>query len=914
MKKTLLSVVSISAFISAITASSSIASPTLWSLENTANKGTSNSAVKKLTLDQQALDALLRNTPKENTTSQGFEINVPLPNGELVTLELVEYSMMEPALAEKFPEIKTYKAFGVNDSSITGRFDYTSTGLRGIVSKAGETYYFDPSNDKANSNYQTYARSAYKAEKGDTKGFTCTVKHAPDFLDNTIASRSSAVNTTGTANKIYGEKLHTYRIAVAANGEYTQFHGGTVDSGQTAIVTAINRINEIFGREMSVKFSLIGNNDQLVYTNSSTDPYSNNDGYAMLEENKDTLNSIIGSANYDIGHVFSTGGGGIAQLRAPCSTGKAEGVTGSPSPTNDTFWVDYVAHEIGHQMGANHTFNGDQGFCSGNRETTASYEPGSGSTIMSYAGICGSDNIVSNSNDYFHAKSLDEVDSFLSSAGNSCGTHITQSNQAPTAEAGGNYTIPQQTPFELTASGSDADSDALTYNWEEYDLGPASAPGIDNGFSPIFRSFSPSTNPIRTFPLLSTLISNSAPPNGSVLPYTDRTLNFRLTVRDGNGAVTSDDSQITVTTGSGPFDVTSQPGATTWTGNSIETVTWNVAGTTNAPVNCTTVDILFSTDNATSFPITALSNTANDGSESITVPNFTTAQGRIKVKCSENIFFDINQGSINNTSIGTAPVIQSMSFSITAGLSITSPIPATDAEDDELTFTIMTPPTKGTLSILNGSYTYTANVGENGSDTFVIKANDGLNDSLNATATINIAAASTTVVTGPDPTSGNYQAEITSQSATTISWQSDNTIQALSPTVDGLTTHTITSDNMSVVFSDTDSLALSLAQSASSASCIAITINGLTIEADSLALTDEIRTAVLSDTRIQIQRTNGCDLQINVADGSNSAKPVTQLPQLSGSTASPLNVTISEIGNVFTVSIEGQVPADGITF
>jgi len=1003
MKRQLLSLLALSTTIATMIATplSSFASTALWTLDTTtvAHKS-SNNAITSLSLDQSTLDALLQNTPKENTSSQGYTIEVPLPSGELIELELFEYSMMEPELAAQFSYIKTYKAVGKTDKSITGRFDITPKGFSGIVSTLGETYYFDPvHSDITQQRYQTYARSAY-VKNSNNSIFTCSVKHEPDLLSKLSAKPEIS------AAQISGSKLHTYRLAMAATGEYTAFHGGTVNAGQAAIVTAINRINEIYAREIAVQYTLIANNSALVYTNAGTDPYSSNDDNAILDENQTNIDNIIGSNNYDIGHVFTRRDSGLAQLAAPCDEFKAMGVTGSSSPSGDTFWVDFVAHEIGHQMGANHTFNGNQASCQGTtRSSTDAYEPGSGSTIMAYAGICGSDNIANNSDDYFHTNSLEEIAAFTSGDGSSCGTHIDQSNQIPTANAGNDYTIPQQTPFELTGSGTDGDNDTLTYNWEQHDLGDASAPGIDNGIGPIFRSFDPSTNPVRTVPLLSTLMSNSAPPTGSVLPSTNRSLNFRLTVRDGNGAVTSDDAQLTVTTTSGPFAVTSHTSNTNWPKSTNKTITWNVASTNNAPVSCATVDILFSTDNGATFATTITEGTGNDGTQSVSIPNLDTSQGRIKIKCSDNIFFNlssgkittdtpvnsaptvsdfsftVNDGEANNDQfsasdaddndltfsivsqptqgtlsisgdsytytanadvsgadsfvvkandgavdsanatasitiidVNSPPVVNNFEFSITGGASNTSAFAANDADDDPLTFSVVTAPLQGTLSIDGGNYTYTADANASGNDSFVIKANDTKVDSANATATITILAAST-VVSGAD--GDNFLATATSSSVDVINWQSAEAIPPQSAEENGVITNTLTSDNISISFSDSEDITTSMSASSGTDSCIVITVKGLTLDVNSLTATDELITEAqgVDDTRIQLQRTNGCDLQTNITDGSNIVKTITQLPPLSGSIATPLNVTITEDSGIFTVKYSNvSLPEAGLTF
>jgi len=364
----------------------------------------------------------------------------------------------------------------------------------------------------------------------------------------------------------------------------------------------------------------------------------------MLSQNQSNLDSVIGSANYDIGHVFSTGGGGIAYLGCVCRAGvKARGVTGLPYPIGARFYVDYVAHEMGHQYGANHSFNGNSGGCSGNRNWSTAYEPGSGSTIMAYAGLCSGQNIQGFSDDYFVWISIQEIISYTTSgSGNSCpvvtGTGVVE----PDVNAGqGGFWIPLDTPFELTCEA--ATTGAPTYSWEESDRGPAGHPNFPTGTAPIFRSFDYVETETRVFPKLSDLLRNQQT-MGEILPSYSRDMSFRITVRDfqaGGVGVTNDYIAFDVAD-IGPFLVTYPNTDLTWLGGSNETVQWDVASTDGAPVNCANVDIHLSVDGGYTWPHLLAANTPNDGSESVTVPDVGTYIARIKVKAADSVFFDVS--------------------------------------------------------------------------------------------------------------------------------------------------------------------------------------------------------------------------------------------------------------------------------
>lgn len=618
-------------------------------------------ASRYFTLEPQSMQALLAAAPREDfdAPAPGLVVTLPLPAGATERFEIWEQSVMHPELAAKYPEIRTYVGRGLDDAGATVRLDQTPAGFHAMVLSARRTMFIDPVHVGDDTRYVSYFKRPRFAESADRPedGFPCEVVEEPGVaaeIGRLVATRENAP-TLRT-----GQELRTYRAAIAATGEYTTFHGGTVASGLAAIVTVLNRVTGVYERDVSVRMELIPNNDLIVYTNSATDPYTNNSGGTMLGQNQSNLDSVIGNANYDIGHVFSTAGGGIAGLGVVCRTGqKARGVTGLLSPVGDKFAIDYVAHEMGHQYGGSHTFNGSEGSCSGNRTSSSAYEPGSGSTIMAYAGICGSQDIANNSDDYFHLRSFLQITAYTQSGlGSGCPTVAVTGNSPPVPVAGNaGFTIPVETPFVLDGSATDPDDDAMTYCWEEYDLGPAGHPDTPSGNAPIFKSFNPKTETFRTFPKLRDIRLNLHT-IGELLPTYARTMNFRLTVRDNLGGADWDATSVNVDAGSGPFLVTSI-GATPWNGGETRTITWDVAGTDVAPVSCSTVDILLSTDDGRDlvFDVPLLMGTPNDGSAVVNVPSMDVAEGRVMVRAADNIFFDFNDDTFTVTAATGAPQV-----------------------------------------------------------------------------------------------------------------------------------------------------------------------------------------------------------------------------------------------------------------
>lgn len=621
-------------------------------------RGPTPQQFRAFTMDRVALSAVLARAPREFTQTMeqaNVRIDLPLPEGGIGKFLVLESPIMDSELAAKFPQIKTYVVQGLDDPTATGRLDWTPAGFRGSILSSKGRFFIDPYWQNSDAGSIAY----YTSQAGSSKDFQCGVQVSSQR--SLRAERTSSARPTGTT-------LRIYRLALAATGEYTAAVSGTtpgtVGQALAAMVTTVNRVNSVYERDFAIRLNLINATTNLIYTNAATDPYLGNN---MNTENQANVDAVIGNSNYDIGHVVSTGGGGYAGLGVVCKTGrKAEGYTGMDSPVGDAFDIDYVAHEMGHQFGGNHTFNALANL-QWNYDTA--FEPGSGSTIMAYAGVVSGQNLQLNSDDHFHVVSYDEIDAYTSVApGNGAFSNRPTGNLPPIISPLpiNPIYIPAQTPFALGVSASDPNGDILTYCWEECDKGPKQDPMVsprDNGSSPIFRSYSPSTNPIRIFPSLKYILANSnLPPatytsngatyiTGEFLPTTSRTMNFRVTVRDnaaGGGGVNWASMRVASVAAAGPFSITNFNNPEILTVNRSATLRWNVAGTgPGTLINCSQVKISLSTDGGTNFSRILATNASNNGAFNFVVPNAVTSQARFKVEAVGNIFFDINNTNIS---------------------------------------------------------------------------------------------------------------------------------------------------------------------------------------------------------------------------------------------------------------------------
>ncbi|MDR4892076.1 MULTISPECIES: zinc-dependent metalloprotease [unclassified Chryseobacterium] len=609
-------------------------------------------------LNISGLKNALAKAPKRSTQKSETIISFPNSAGKMENFKVAENSNFEPELAAKYPDIKSYIGVGVEDPASKVYFSISSLGLSSMEVYGDKSSVFIQPYTKDLSTYIIYRKSD---SKDNLNKLECKV------LEGAQKGNLKAVSNKNADDAI----LRTFRLALSCTGEYTSYFGGTKAQALAAMNNTMTRVNGIFENDFSARMVLIANNDDIIYTNASTDPYSPSSQMKNWNlELMKNLNTSIGNNNFDIGHLFGRdgGGGNAGCIGCICdndmSTYQDQGITypssykgsGYTSPANgnpsgDTFDIDFVAHEMGHQFGGNHTWSYEP------QSGLKPVEPGSGSTIMGYAGVTNYD-VQKNSDPFFHALSIEQITDNIKTK--TCSVNTNTGNSIPTANAGLDYIIPKSTPFMLTGSGTDADGDPLTYIWEQMDKGTSSETGANSAAKetkiagPIFRSWTPSSSPVRYFPIMSSILAGALKTTGTeidveALPAVARTLNFRLTVRDnkaGGGGNNSDDTKITVNSAAGPFAITSQNTAVSYVKGSSQTVTWDVAGTTANGVNTANVDILWSTDNGITWT-TLLTATPNDGSEAITIPDTLTNSGRIMIKGNNHIFFDINNANIS---------------------------------------------------------------------------------------------------------------------------------------------------------------------------------------------------------------------------------------------------------------------------
>jgi Metallo-peptidase family M12B Reprolysin-like/Secretion system C-terminal sorting domain/Bacterial pre-peptidase C-terminal domain/Fibronectin type III domain len=651
-----------------------------WSSHTDAGRITTDKAVARLSfptafklfdLNLAPLRQQLLSVTGVNASGRSTTISLPGADGNIGQFEVFEASNFEPALQAQFPEIRAFSGRGITDPSATLKLSVSPQGIQTMVFRADKEDEFIEAYSQDRTVY-----AVYKSQRQTGRlPWSCSTPDAA--LTTGLNSQVAAAGITARS----GGDLKTMRLAQSVTAEYSNFFGATSSAQVSLVLAAVNatltRCNGVYEKDLALHLNLIASTTNVFYYSAATDPYSaaaTGAGGAWNAELQSTLTSVIGEANYDIGHLFgaSGGGGNAGCIGCVCTNGsKGSGFT-SPAdaiPQGDNFDIDYVVHEVGHQLGGNHTFSMN------NEGTGVNKEPGSGITIMGYAGITAQD-LAPHSIAYYHQATIAQIQANLATKTCPITTSIAATNATPVVNAGTDFTIPISTPFALTGSATDANAgDVLTYSWEQNDnagstqTGASSVASATKATGPNWISFSPTTSSTRLFPKLSTILSGAlisgpltggdAGANTEALSSVSRTLNFRLTVRDNApfsstapvsvGQSQFDDMVVTVSNTSGPFSVTAPNTAVSWAGNSAQTVTWAVANTTAAPVSCANVKISISTDGGNTFT-TLVASTPNDGTESVTIPNTPSTTARIKIEAVGNIFFDISNTNFTITS------------------------------------------------------------------------------------------------------------------------------------------------------------------------------------------------------------------------------------------------------------------------
>jgi len=590
-----------------------------------------------------SLDLLQFRTQIGTLDENGFSfIVLPNPDGGFDTCTVWEDPVLPAGLAAKYPEIQTYSGYLNSDRRIQVRIDLGARGLHAMVFGNGAHWFVDPGlSGGALSQYASY-------HKLSAKPYYTFVCHNTDPIEFPGIGTAMA----GKTEVAVSQGLRTYRLGVSTTGEYGSFHGGHVPTILSAIVTQVHRVNGFYSRDLSIKFMLAEKTDYLLFSDPATDPFTNLDPFALVLENQFVLDSVLGDTAYDIGHNFGTGTGGYGPGLSCAGGEKAQGLVGGPIPVGDAFDADYLAHEIGHQFGANHTYNNP---C--NRIASAAYEPGSGSTLMGLAGVC-APNLQDHFDSYFHHHSIGEVQNFLQNGpGAPCAPLDTNQNSSPgVLVPSSHFALPHSTPFRLRGSAVDPGQTAwLTYTWEQYNLGPAGAPNSPSGNAPLFRSVPPTASGERVFPAMKSLL-DGVPSTGEHLPTYGRTMRFRLVVRDNypsSGALGTGQVDCTVDGNSGPFAVVQPSASQGFHCLSNHAVLWSVNGTHLPPVSCQWVNVYFSPDNGAHFSDTLATGIPNNGQWNWTVPDgYETPAGRILVEAVGNHFFALSEAFEILPSIG----------------------------------------------------------------------------------------------------------------------------------------------------------------------------------------------------------------------------------------------------------------------
>ncbi|KMQ60311.1 hypothetical protein ACM46_17200 [Chryseobacterium angstadtii] len=599
------------------------------------------SALYSLNTDE--LKQTLQKAPARFANAKGVVVSIPAANGKLEKFQVWEFSNMAPELQAKYPDIKSYVGTGIEDPSAVLRFSLSPVSFSSMITRSGITEFIEPYTEDR----KVYAVFDSNAKRNQEKEpFECSTMDA-------VEKSALGMHNEGTQKKVAG--FNVFRLALSCTGEYAQYHltaAGTpataTDAEKKAVIlaamnTSLTRLNSVFEKDLSLHFNLIANNEVVIFLDPATDPYTTfGTGSAQT-----AISTRVPAGDYDMGHLIDKrNANGVAGLGVICiNNQKARGYTSCNFPEGDSFDIDYVAHEMGHQLGANHTFSL---YLDGSG--TSEVEPGSGTTIMAYTGIMGdNDDVQFNSNDYFHAFNVTEIKNTIN--GVACGANTPFVNPAPVVNAGLDYTIPKSTPYVLKATTTDANTASYTYTWEQMDA--AGDPETDANTiayptkpaGPNFRSVVPVSSPVRYLPDFNKVLAGVLTTRWESVSSVARNLNFNVTLRTNHpiDPQTSKDAMVvTVNAAAGPFVVTAPTFGQSLSSGGAFNVTWDVAATNAAPINTANVNIKLSTDGGQTFT-TIAANTPNDGSEQVTIPaGSSSANAFLMVEAVGNIYYAVS--------------------------------------------------------------------------------------------------------------------------------------------------------------------------------------------------------------------------------------------------------------------------------
>ncbi|MDB5269519.1 MAG: hypothetical protein JWP58_2559 [Hymenobacter sp.] len=716
---------------------------------------------RSYTLDLASLRTTLAAAPLRNKAAVALPgttplvISLPLPDGTAQRFAVWEAPLLAPALAARYPTLHTYGGRGLDDPTALLSLTVSPASFQAQVlsDQPQGAAYLEMTSQADADHYLSYYAHDVTAPTAGQRG--CGADQLPAVPRP--ARRQGGPLDPGSSNLIQpvGPTLTVYRLIVTTTKEYTN---GRTNPAVLADVTAlINNVRTIQERDLAVTMTLVNFH---FYQVGADGGYSQASDSQMIDQNRVNVETEFGAAAFDLGHLFATSGSGLAYVGVvgttsnggTANTYKAGAVSGNLNRTSPAsyFSTSVIAHEMGHQFSASHTFSNAQGSCSSFPTGTA-WEPGKGSTIMAYTdGGCDSPSsnvIQARSDDYYHTGSLEQMRTYIEGIP-TVGTKVASGNTAPTIAVPANRTIPQGTPFRLTATGADADAaDAATlkYSWEEMDSGTAAnlnTAQTTNSSVPLFRSLLPSlTGNVRYFPALSNYNGATGTSATERLPTVARALNLRCTVRDNHavsGAVATNTNSsivggltlsptVTLTVSAAnatPFAVTAPNTAVTWAGGTTQSVTWNGVGTKTSAVSCQAVNVRLSTDGGLSYPTllaAGVPNADGTGTASITVPNVASATARIMVEAADNYFFDISDANFTITAVagpaitgfsptsgpaGTVVTITGTGFTGTTAVSFGGVAASfTVNSATQITATVPATALTGTVTVTNGSTT-----------------------------------------------------------------------------------------------------------------------------------------------------------------------------------------------------------------